>query len=159
MYSELCSKPSETCCLCCFEVLLKADSVTDLKTMFQGTYKDTRLTLTETVLLYFLLPTLTMVLFGETLSKATTRGVMKNNPTKCFGNFQVKIWHRSFIAKQLSTISGNSVRFVGNTWNLTKKDSYSSSQIHKSMPRYHKKDIKMLDASLPTFKMFFFLLR
>ena len=60
---------------CAVLVLLKADSVTDLKTMFQGTYKDTRLTLTETVLFYFLniTPTLNMVLFGETLAKATTR--------------------------------------------------------------------------------------
>ena len=30
------------------EVLLKPDSVADFKNMFQGTYKDTRLTLTET---------------------------------------------------------------------------------------------------------------
>ena len=47
------------------EVLLKADSVTDFKNMFQGTYKDTWLTLTETVLLSILSPTLKMVLFAE----------------------------------------------------------------------------------------------
>ena len=42
--------------------------------MFQGTYKDTRLTLTETVRLSFLSPTLNMVLFAEGLSEATTHG-------------------------------------------------------------------------------------
>ena len=40
--------------------------------MFQGTHKDTRLTLHETVVLYFLLPTLNVVLFA--LSEATTQG-------------------------------------------------------------------------------------
>ena len=75
MCSEPCSKPAETCCLCYLEerpqVLLKADSVTDFKNMFQGTFKDTRLTLTETVLLSFLSPTLNMVLFDEALSELT----------------------------------------------------------------------------------------
>ena len=78
MCFEPCSKPAETCCLCCLEerpeVLLKADSITDFKNMFQVIYKDTRLTLTETVLLSFLSPTLTMVLFAETLSEVTTQG-------------------------------------------------------------------------------------
>ena len=64
--------------MCCLEerheVLLKADSVADFRNMFQGTYKDTRLTLTETVLLSFLSPTLNMVLFAEALSEATTQG-------------------------------------------------------------------------------------
>ena len=79
MCFEPCSKPAETCCLCCLEerpeVLLKADSITDFKNMFQGIYKDTRLTLTETVLLSFLWPTLNMVLFAEALLEATTQGV------------------------------------------------------------------------------------
>ena len=43
--------------------------------MFQGTYKDSRLTLTETVLLSFLLPTLNLVLLAEALLKATTQGI------------------------------------------------------------------------------------
>ena len=43
--------------------------------MLQGTYKDTRLTLTETVLLSFLSPTLNMVLFAEALLEATTQGI------------------------------------------------------------------------------------
>ena len=77
MCSEPCSKPAETCCLSCLEerpeVLLKADSVTDFKNMFEGIYKDTRLTLTETVLFSFLSPTLNMVLFAETLPEATTK--------------------------------------------------------------------------------------
>ena len=42
--------------------------------MFQGTYKDTRLTFTETVLLSLLLPTLNIVLFAETLLEVTTQG-------------------------------------------------------------------------------------
>ena len=66
--------------MCCLEerheVLLKADSVADFRNMFQGTYKDTRLTLTETVLLSFLSPTLNMVLFAEALSEATTQGTL-----------------------------------------------------------------------------------
>ena len=36
------------------EVSLKADFVEDFKNMFQGTCKDTRLTVTETVLISFL---------------------------------------------------------------------------------------------------------
>ena len=79
MCFEPCSKPTDTCCLCCLEerpeVLLKADSITDFKNMLQGTYKDTRLTLTETVLLSFLSPTLNMVLFAEALLEATTQGI------------------------------------------------------------------------------------
>ena len=43
--------------------------------MFQGTYKDTRLRLTETALLSLLSPTLNMVLFAEALSEATTQGI------------------------------------------------------------------------------------
>ena len=42
--------------------------------MFQGNYNDTRLTLTETVLLSFLPPTLNMVLFAGFLSEVTTQG-------------------------------------------------------------------------------------
>ena len=57
------------------EVLLKADFVEGFKNMFQGTYKDTRLTLTETVLISFLSPTLNMVLFAEALLEATTQGI------------------------------------------------------------------------------------
>ena len=72
--------------MCCLEemheVLPKADSVADFRNMFQGTYKDTRLTLTETVLLSFLSPTLNMVLFVEALSEATTQGnLLKSNST------------------------------------------------------------------------------
>ena len=71
-----CSKPAEACCLSCLEertqVLLKADSAKDFKNMLQGTYKVTRLALTETVLLSFLSPTLNMVLFDEALSEATS---------------------------------------------------------------------------------------
>ena len=43
--------------------------------MFQDTYKDTRLTLNETVLLSFLSPTLSMVSFAEALSEVTTQGI------------------------------------------------------------------------------------
>ena len=43
--------------------------------MSQGTYKDTRLTLFETVLLSFLSPTLNMVLYAEALLEATTQGI------------------------------------------------------------------------------------
>ena len=79
MCFEPCSKPAETCCLCCLEerpeVLLKADPVTDFKNMLQDIYKDTRLSLTETVLLPFLSPTLNMVLFAEALLKAATQGI------------------------------------------------------------------------------------
>ena len=57
------------------EVLLKADFAEGFKNMFQGTYKDTRLTLTETVLISFLSPTLNMVLFAEALLEATTQGI------------------------------------------------------------------------------------
>ena len=57
------------------EVLLKADSITDFKNVLQGTYKDARLTLTETVLLSFLSPTLNMDLFAEALLEATTQGI------------------------------------------------------------------------------------
>ena len=89
MSFEPCGKPAETCCLCCLlerpEVLLKADSVTDFRNTFQGTYKDTRLTLTETVLLSFPWPTLNIVLFAEALLEG------KNNYTKTFGIFQFKI--------------------------------------------------------------------
>ena len=81
MCSEPCSKPTETYCLRCLEerpqVLPKPDSITDFKNMFQGTYKDTQLTLTETVPLSFLLPTLNMVLFAEALSEATTQATYK----------------------------------------------------------------------------------
>ena len=59
------------------EVLLKVDSIRDFKKMFQGTYKDTRSTLTETVLLSFLWPTLNMVLFAEALLEEPPRRFMK----------------------------------------------------------------------------------
>ena len=84
------------------EVLLKADSVADFKNMFQGTYKGTQLTLTETVLLSFLSPTLNMVL--STFRSNHLSGFMeKQLYHKTFGTFQVKKWHSFFIAKQLST--------------------------------------------------------
>ena len=95
MCFEPCSKPAETCCLCCLEerpeVLLKADSVTYFKNMFQGTYKGTRLTLTETVLLTFLSPTLNMILFAEALLEATTQGIYgKITLLKPSGFFKLK---------------------------------------------------------------------
>ena len=73
MCFEPCSKPAETCCLCCLEE--KPDSITDFKNIFQGTYKYTRLTLTETILLSFLWPTLNMVLFAEALLEGATQGI------------------------------------------------------------------------------------
>ena len=88
------------------DVLLKVDSVADFKNIFQGTYKDIRSTLTETVLTSFLLSTLNIFLFAEALSEATTQGIYeKQLYYKTFGIFQVKIWHDSFIAKQLSAVS------------------------------------------------------
>ena len=102
--SEPYSKPAETCWLYCLEerpeVLLKAVSVTDFNNMFQGTYKDTQLTLIDTVQLSFLSPNLKMVLFTEAISEATTQ----RSCEKTFGNFQLKIRHSSFIAKQLSVV-------------------------------------------------------
>ena len=78
MCFEPCGKTVEICCLFHLqrrpETLLKADFVTDIENMFQGTYKDTLLTLTETVLLSFLSATLNTVLFAESLSEATTQG-------------------------------------------------------------------------------------
>ena len=55
------------------EALLKEDSLTGSKNMFQGAYKHTRLTLTETVL-SSLPPILNMVLFAEVFSESTTQG-------------------------------------------------------------------------------------
>ena len=49
--------------------------------MFQDTYKDTRLTLNEAVLLSFLSPTLSMVSFAEALSEVTTQGIYEKNST------------------------------------------------------------------------------
>ena len=43
--------------------------------MFQVTDKDTRLTLTEIVVLSFLSLTLNMTLFAKALSEATTQGI------------------------------------------------------------------------------------
>ena len=154
MCSKTCTKPTEICCLCCLEeipeVLLKPDSVADFKNIFQSTYQDTQLTLTETVLLSFLSPTLNMVSFAEGLSEATTH---KNNSTKTFGIFQVKIWQSSFVEKQLSTV------FCTKNLNFYEERrhqwSYSSSPTRKSVSRYHNKDIKILVASLPTLKIFF----
>ena len=75
--SRPCSKPAETYSLCCLqrspEVLLKADFVTDFVFMFQATYKYTRLTLIETVLLSFFVQAWNTFLFAEVLSKATTQ--------------------------------------------------------------------------------------
>ena len=112
MCSESYSKPAETCRLCCLEesdeVLLKAVSVTDFKNMFQRTCKDTRLTLTDTVQLSFLSPTLEMVLFTETISEVTTQRSYEKwvyqikNIEKWL--YQLKIWHSSFMAKQLSAV-------------------------------------------------------
>ena len=106
MCFEPCSKRAETCCLCCLkeksEVLLKAYSFTDLKNMFQGTYKDTGLTLTETVLFSFLSPTLNVVLFAEALLEATTQGII------------AQFFHSRTVA--------NSILFVGKPRNFAKKD-------------------------------------
>ena len=90
-----CSKPVETWCLCCLEerpeVLLKANSVTDFKNIFQVTYKDTRLTLTETVLLSILSPTLKIVLFAEALLEVITRRIYeKITPLKPLGFSKLK---------------------------------------------------------------------
>ena len=87
--------PQKPSCLCCLEerpeVLLKVDSVTDFKNMFQGNYKDTRLTLTETVLLSFLWPTLNMVFFAEALLEGTTQGIYeKITLLKPSGFFKLK---------------------------------------------------------------------
>ena len=89
MCFKLCSKRAETRCLCCLEerpeVLLKADFVTDFKNIFQGIYKGTQLTLTETVLLSFLWPTLNMVLFAEVLLEETTQGIYERiKPSRFF---------------------------------------------------------------------------
>ena len=134
------------------EVLLKADSVADFKNMFQGTYKATQLTLTETVLLSFLSPTLKMVL--STFRSNHLSGFMeKQLYHKAFGIFQVKKWHSFFIAKQLQQYSVCRKNMKLFEERLHQK-SYSSSQIHKSMSRYHNKDIKILVALLPTLKLF-----
>ena len=77
MCSEPCSKPAGTCCPCCLqerpEALLKADSFTDFESLFEGNYKDSRLTLTETVQLSFLSLTLSKVLFAKALLEAATQ--------------------------------------------------------------------------------------
>ena len=77
---------------------------------------------------------------------------MKNNSTKTFENFEVKIWHSSFIAKLLSQYSICRRKLKLHEERLHQR-SYSSSQIHKTMFRYHNKDIKMLVAFLPALKM------
>ena len=85
------------------EVLLKADSVADFKNMFQGTYKATQLTLTETVLLSFLSPTLKKVL--STFRSNHLSGFMeKQLYQKNLWEFSSKKMAHSFIAKQLSTV-------------------------------------------------------
>ena len=59
--------------------------------MFQGSYKDTRLTLTETVQLSFLWPTLNIVLFAETLLEETIQGIYeKITLLKPSGFFKLK---------------------------------------------------------------------
>ena len=59
--------------------------------MFEGTYKDTRLILTETVLLSFLWPNLNIVLFAEKLLEAITQGIYeKITLLKPWGYFKLK---------------------------------------------------------------------
>ena len=60
--------------------------------MLEGTYKDIRLILTETVLLSFLWPTLNIVLlFAEKLLEATTQGSYeKITLLKPWGYFKLK---------------------------------------------------------------------
>ena len=47
-----------------------------------------------------------MFLFAEALSEAANQGIYEKTAVyyKTFGIFQVKIWHSSFIAEQLSTV-------------------------------------------------------
>ena len=56
------------------EVLLKADSVTDFKNMFQGVWKYIQKALSKTVLLSFLSQTFNMVLFTDAFLEAITQG-------------------------------------------------------------------------------------
>ena len=107
--SEPWGKPAETCFLCCLEerpeALLKADSIIDFKNMFQGIYTDTRLTLTETVLLSFVADIEHGLLCKSNFTqKQLPRKDMKNKSVRNFWNYQAKMWHSSFIAKQLSAV-------------------------------------------------------
>ena len=54
------------------EVLLKTDSITDLKNTYQTNYKDTRIIVTEIVPVFFFSLTLNMFLFSGVLSERTT---------------------------------------------------------------------------------------
>ena len=59
--------------------------------MFQGTYKDTQLTSTETALLSCLWPTLSMVLFVEAPLEGTTQGIYERvTLLKTSGFFKLK---------------------------------------------------------------------
>ena len=60
---------------------LKTDSVTDLNNMFQGNYKDTQITITEVVPVFFLLLTSNIFLFAGVLSEETNRRILRNNST------------------------------------------------------------------------------
>lgn len=73
--------------------LLNTDPVTEFKSMFQGTCKDTRIKVTEAVLLLFDHKLCTSFYFTSVVSQATTplRGVLKNNSTKTVRNFQGNI--------------------------------------------------------------------
>ena len=99
-----------------------------------------------------LLPPLNMVLFAEALSEATTQGICeKTTLLENLWDFSSKNIVQFFHSKSVV----NSILFVGKTWNFTRRDCIkdllvSSSQIHKSMSRYHNKDIKILVALLPT---------
>ena len=136
MCFEPCSKPAETCCLCCLEeraeVLLKADSVTDFRNIFQGTYKGTRLKLTEAVLISFLLPTVKMVNHPGNL--------WKNNSSKAFSSTK----NMTQFFQQLSTV-----------FCCRKNLKLYQERLHQlSYFRCHNKDIKILVALLPTLKLF-----
>ena len=93
-----------------------------------------------------------MVLFAEALSEATTQGICeKTTLLENLWDFSSKNMVQFFHSKSVV----NSILFVGKTWNFTRRGCIkdllvSSSQIHKSMSRYHNKDIKILVALLPT---------
>ena len=115
-------------------------------------YKATQLTLTETVLLSFLSPTLKKVL--STFRSNHLSGFMeKQLYHKTFGNFQVKKWH---ILSQQNSCQQYSV--CRKNLKLSKErlhqKSYSSSQIHKSMSRYHNKN-KNIGCFIANFEIVF----
>ena len=120
--------------------------------MFQGTYKDTRLTSTETALLSCLWPTLSMVLFVEALLEGTTQGIYERvTLLKTSGFFKLKygiVLSQQNNCQQYSVCRKNLKLYE----ERLHYRPYSSSQVHKSMFRYYNKDIKILLALIPTLK-------